>query len=120
MGFFDFCKSILLYIALPSSLPVVEDYEGSQHLLPEQQQDSIRVHSTNHHSGLAYPSFAAPGSSQYGAPFICEYPSMAGWVPCSTEADRSCWLQGPEGFNITTKYEISAPTGVTREVRVLF
>lgn len=117
MGFSGFCKSILFYLTLSPSSRVTEEYESNQRLLPGQKHDSNVYHNANHQSGQDYPSFIAPGGPQDGAPFICEYPSMTGWVPCSTEEDRSCWLQGPEGFNITTPYEMVRPTGIVREVR---
>ncbi|KAK3395258.1 multicopper oxidase-domain-containing protein [Podospora didyma] len=62
------------------------------------------------------PSFIPPGHD-IGNKFRCEYPSMIGWEPCSTEENRGCWLRNPttgEEFNINTDYEFLAPQGIQR------
>ena len=52
---------------------------------------------------------------------VCNYSAMgSGWSGCSTPSDRGCWLTGPGGkrFDINTDYELEAPRGVTRKVRL--
>ncbi|OJJ42798.1 hypothetical protein ASPZODRAFT_76170 [Penicilliopsis zonata CBS 506.65] len=53
--------------------------------------------------------------------FKCDYSQMVGWEPCSSEADRSCWLINRatgERFDINTEYEDNTPIGVTRKYEI--
>ena len=63
-----------------------------------------------------YPKFVPPGGSPED-PFVCEYPQMPDWEPCSTPADRTCWLRHKrtgERYDIHTDYENDAPIGIQR------
>jgi hypothetical protein len=61
------------------------------------------------------PIFLPPGN-QPGNEFKCDYSNMVGWEPCSTAADRTCWLKNPEmgQFDINTDYEALRPHGIVR------
>lgn len=65
------------------------------------------------------PIFKPPGGRRdgEGSDFQCDYSKMVGWVNCSTPENRGCWLRNPATgaeFNITTDYEFTMPTGITR------
>ena len=71
-----------------------------------------------HHVLEAGPIFKPPG----GAPsddFTCDYTAMPGFLPCSTEDNRGCWLrnkQTGQEYNISTNYEDTnqTPVGIHR------
>ena len=69
------------------------------------------------HTDLTGPIFDAPGSHGPHA-FKCEYPSMAGWEPCSTPSSRNCWLRQTldptKQYNTLTNYENERPLGIIR------
>ena len=65
------------------------------------------------------PVFTPPSASTHGeaSKFVCEYPEMVGWEPCSTPEDRTCWLKRKgtqEKLDIHRDYEKVAPKGVER------
>ncbi|KAL8790997.1 MAG: hypothetical protein Q9195_006071 [Heterodermia aff. obscurata] len=65
------------------------------------------------------PVFTPPSASTHGeaAKFVCKYPKMAGWEPCSTRKDRTCWLKNKrtgEKYDIYRDYEKVAPVGIER------
>jgi hypothetical protein len=67
------------------------------------------------------PVFRPPSASVW-ADIKCNYTKMIGYKECSTDGDRSCWLQNTDptskepNYTITTDYETWAPTGIKREV----
>ena len=64
------------------------------------------------------PSFLPPSGSDFEQ-ITCDYTSMQGYKPCSSDGDRSCWLTGPANamnYTINTNYELYAPeSNVTRK-----
>lgn len=62
-----------------------------------------------------HPRFRPPGGRP-GDEFTCDYKAMTDWIPCSSPANRGCWLRHPNGseFNIRTDYENLAPIGIDR------
>ncbi|KAL0945044.1 Lcc2 [Colletotrichum truncatum] len=68
------------------------------------------------HTNIAPLPFKPPSGSN-GDDFVCEYPAMKKYVPCSDPNNRECWLRNVEDgseYNIHTNYEVEAPTGITR------
>ncbi len=64
------------------------------------------------------PIFDPPNKSP-DIQFSCNYTAMGpGWVDCSTNEDRSCWLSGPVNgkYDINTNYEKDYPIGQLRQV----
>ena len=92
----------------PFEAPGLQQYPLDIH-----SEAHIDVHKPNH------PIFKPPGGQVEGpdSDFVCEYPAMPEWEPCSSPSNRECWLRHPNGteFNIHTDYEISPfPVGITR------
>ena len=75
--------------------------------------------SSNGHGPIFRPPTGRPKGLP-GSDLKCEYPSLGpDWIPCSTAADRECWLRNTktgEQYNITTDYENEAikPPGIVR------
>ncbi|KAF2261560.1 hypothetical protein CC78DRAFT_561712 [Lojkania enalia] len=67
-----------------------------------------------------YPIFDPPNAPEHGR-FICKYPELPDYEPCSQHDDRGCWLKpkNPKSkkptYNIYTDYENVWPKGVTRK-----
>ena len=69
-----------------------------------------------HHKHSAGPIFRPPGTPE-DSDFQCDYSAMKGWIPCSNEFDRKCWLYNPfskKQYDIYTDYENDIPVGITR------
>lgn len=65
------------------------------------------------------PRFRPPSASSW-ADIECDYSAMAGYSLCSTDGDRSCWIQDSNHetnhpYNISTNYEKNWPIGITRK-----
>lgn len=57
-----------------------------------------------------------------GGDFVCQYPTMKDWVPCSTPNDRRCWLRNTktgDQYNIFTDYETKKPRGIVRNYTIV-
>jgi hypothetical protein len=114
MGFFESCKTFVLYFSTLVPSPFLSDLD-QRPLLSDRLQSSLDNALKHHH----YPTFPAPNGPETGDKFICEYPALGdSWKGCSKSDNRTCWLKGPYGqsFTINTDYENFYPEGITREV----
>lgn len=112
MGFYNVCKSLIVYTATFFSLPLHE------HIGDDSEQPVLSFE--NDRISQNYPKFPAPnGPDSPDEDFICKYPELGNdWKSCSTPENRHCWLKSSDGhnFSIHTDYETMYPPGVLREV----
>lgn len=73
------------------------------------------------------PVFKPPSGRPVNLPggdLVCDYSAMGSeWQPCSTPANRACWLENSrtgQQFNISTDYEDPSmiPTGIHRYYQI--
>ncbi|KAF5979798.1 laccase [Fusarium bulbicola] len=111
MGFYNACKTFIVYTVTFFSLPFHEYIGGGS----EQPVLSFE----NGQISQNYPKFPAPnGPDSPDEDFVCKYPELGNdWKSCSTRENRHCWLKSSDGhnFSIHTDYETMYPPGVLRE-----
>jgi hypothetical protein len=67
-----------------------------------------------------YPRFEPPSAPQ-DSKFVCEYPKLPEYEPCTAHDTRGCWLRPKDKhsrlreYNINTDYENFYPEGITRK-----
>jgi hypothetical protein len=95
--------------------PNEEGRGGGQYPLPGQHPQSVLE--GNDSGGPIFRPPTAPSWSD----LECNYTAMTGYRRCSTDGDRSCWLEDKKGGNTThdytikTNYEHEWPIGITRK-----
>lgn len=93
-------------------------------LAPAESKDVAVIHDVPILPIEKGPTFKPPSGrlNWGGSNFECEYPEMVGWLPCSSEEDRSCWLYHNttgKRYGIESNYEDPSingtPIGKLRE-----